>query len=176
MTLPWYKSQLLLGFRLLLILLHECATVAICTFSFLLKPKAVWPQLTINSWLHYLIRKCTNAMSANRVVLSSAVSISPYWNHLSEAPTLGWRDESLMASGFHNGVMFLSCILYPCFYWLCGCISLCLSLYHLFVLGICYCFLLLYSVADYITEQWVQVYVTKQNVLTKPCCSKYHLL
>ena len=35
-------------------------------------------------------------------------SLSPCWCLLSEAPTIGWRDESLMASDFNIGVVSLS--------------------------------------------------------------------
>ena len=59
------------------------------------------PQLTISSWLHYLIRKGTNATSGNRV-LCSAVSISPRWSQFPKAPTLGWTWVT-------DGFWFLQC-------------------------------------------------------------------
>ena len=68
-------------------------------------------------------------------------------SQLPEAPTLRWRDESLMASGFHIGDMFLSCVLYPSLYYMYVCInmaafSLSVSSQYLFVLGTWYSCLL----------------------------------
>lgn len=110
------------------------------------------PNQLTDFFLHYLIRKYTNTMSANRVVLCSAIisrctCISPRWSQLPEAPTLRWRDESLMASGFHIGDMFLSCVLYPSLYYMyvyinMAAFSLSVSSQYLFVLGTWYSCLL----------------------------------
>ena len=84
-------------------------------------------------------------------------SLSPCWSQLPEAPTLGWHDESLMASGFHIRVVFLSCVLYPCLYYiLCGCISLSIISILVCIGHMVQLFITLFK-ADYITEQWVQV-------------------
>ena len=143
------------------------------------------PQTADWFFWHYLIRKCTN-------VLCSAIFISPCWSQLSEAPTLGWCDESLMASGFHIGAMFLPCALYPCLYymyvyimWLHHSLSLSLSVssQYLFVLGIWYSYLLpcskliILQSSRYRYRFPSEIFTNKNLIVScMSCCSKHNLL